>query len=70
VSRKHGHRKRRHKNRKPPAAALERLAAALNECEHAGVRVKFAHGAAWWGDRVILPPVERGQWWVVRKMKP
>lgn len=79
MSKKHGQRKRRRKAAKPaivcagqrgegPAALLAHLADALNACEHAGVRVRFRHGAAYSEVGVVLPPLRKGQQWVARTL--
>ena len=49
-----------------PAALLEALAAALNEIHAAGIRLHFAHGAAFCQDGAVVPPVEKGQVWEAR----
>ena len=76
MSRKKHHRKRA---RKPAVtcagqegrgakAFLAHLAAALNACEQAGVKVRFRHGAVYTAAGVILPPLKPGQDWAARTL--
>ena len=76
MSKKKGARKRHRKHRTPavlcprcrkapddsPRSLLRELAAALNSCEQAGLRVRFRHGAAYSEYGVVVPPLERGGW--------
>ena len=45
-----------------PADLLASLAAALNDCEKGGVKVKFRHGAAFSHFGVVLPPEGKHGW--------
>jgi hypothetical protein len=72
LSKKHGASKKRKKaarkrtRSKSTASRLAALADALNACEAAGLRIRFAHGAAFCDQGVVLPPAKKGQGWAAR----
>ena len=72
MSKKHGASKKRKKaarkrsRSKSTASRLAALADALNACETAGLRIRFAHGAAFCDEGVVLPPTKKGQGWAAR----
>lgn len=75
MSKKHGASKKRKKaarkrsRSRSTAARLAALADALNACEAAGLRIRFAHGAAFCDQGVVVPPVKRGQQWEARPFR-
>lgn len=75
MSKKQGQRKRRKKaarkrtRDKSTAYLLAALAESLNACERRGLRVRFAHGAAFCDQGVVLPPVKKGQSWEARPFR-
>lgn len=75
MSKKHGASKKRKKaarkrsRSKSTASRLAALADALNSCETAGLRIRFAHGAAFCDEGVVVPPVEKGQKWEGRPFR-
>jgi hypothetical protein len=75
VSKKHGASKKRKKaarkraRAKSTASRLAALADALNACETAGLRIRFAHGAAFCDQGVVLPPAKKGQTWEARPFR-
>lgn len=75
MSKKHGARKRRKKaarkraRAKSPASLLAALAEALNACDRRGVKIHFAHGAAFCDQGVLLPPTRKGQKWEARPFR-
>ena len=75
MSKKHGARKRRKKAARKRSAAkstaslLAALADALNACDRRGVRIRFAHGAAFCEQGCVVPPVKKGQKWEARPFR-
>lgn len=74
MSRKHGQRRKRKKRAKAvacphchrpadgtPGALLRALAAVMNACSDAGMKVRFAHGAVVTREGYVLP-LKAGQW--------
>jgi hypothetical protein len=68
VSKRHGRRKKKRRHPRPlacprchspadgtPGALLQALAAVLNSCADAGLKVKFAHGSALTREGYVLP---------------
>jgi hypothetical protein len=73
LSKKQGQGKKRRKQARArkrrdtaPAGLLAALAAALNNCEQHGVKIRFRHGAAYSFYGVVLPPEGKGQVWDAR----
>lgn len=75
MSKKHGASKKRKKaarkrsRSRSTASRLAALADALNTCESAGLRIRFAHGAAFCEQGVVVPPVVKGQKWEARPFR-
>jgi hypothetical protein len=81
LSKKHGARKKRRK-RHPvvscpqchspadgsPGALLLAMAAVLNSCTDAGMKPKFAHGALFTREGVVLPPLSAAHKWAARTL--
>ena len=74
MSKKHGHRRKRKKRARAvacprchqpadgsPGALLRALAAILNACADAGLRIRFAHGAVVTREGYVLP-LKAGRW--------
>jgi hypothetical protein len=62
VSKKHGHRKKRHRKKARTAPALlAAVAQALTACESAGLKVKLSHGAVA-TRRGYVVPLGGGRW--------
>ena len=76
MSKKHGASKRRKKaarkrsRSKSTASLLAGVADALNACDRRGLRIRFAHGAAFCEQGVVVPPVKKGQHWEARLFRP
>lgn len=75
MSKKHGASKKRKKaarkrsRSRSTASRLAALADTLNACEAAGLRIRFAHGAAFCEQGVVVPPVKKGQRWEARAFR-
>ena len=76
MSKKPGASKRRKKaarkrsRAKSTASLLAGVADALNACDRRGLRIRFAHGAAFCNEGVVVPPVKKGQHWEARLFRP
>ena len=76
MSKKHWASKKRKKaarqraRAKSTPALLAGVADALNACDRRGLRIRFAHGAAFCEQGVVVPPVKKGQHWEARLFRP
>ena len=75
MSKKHGASKKRKKaarkrsRSRSTLALLSSVADALNACDRRGLKIRFAFGAAYCEQGVVVPPLDKGQKWEARPFR-